>query len=145
MQKPTYISGLEGEKNKNKYFCSSHHTVGALMTLTLTILQRVKLDSAIAAKQDVPKNMLTIWSLASKIALTPHEESMYLKKLPATPMNPSGLTVIEETALLSPNVTPIELESAEARALDDILKTIQVTSQDRHWLPAVMKQLKDSE
>jgi hypothetical protein len=115
------------------------------MTLTLTILQRIKLDSVISSKQDTPKNMMTVWSLASKIALSPDEESMYLKKLPPSPMNPNGIAIIEESVLSNPNVTCVELESAEARALDDIIKSIQVTSQDRHWLPAVMKQLKDVE
>ena len=89
--------------------------------------------------------MMTVWSLAQKIALAPAEESMYLKKHPPSPMNPNGLAIIEDSVLQNPHVTCIELESAEARALDDILKSIQVTSQDRHWLPAALKQLKDLE
>jgi hypothetical protein len=120
-------------------------TLNPSMTLTLTLLQRFKLDSAINSKQDTPKNMMTIWSLAGKIALTKDEETMYLRKMAPNPVYPQGTTFLDDSAVSNPIITPIELESAEARALNDILSGLQVSAADRVWLPAVLKQLKDVE
>src|SRR5262249_11403480 len=108
------------------------------MQLTLTIVQRFKLEEHINRKNDTGhKNLRQLWDLADKIVLADEERSKFVRSIPS-----QGITYIDSDSVKSEEPIAFDVEKAEARALKDLMDTTQLSGADRTWVPAVLKQLK---
>lgn len=108
------------------------------MILKLTFHQRFILQTKIRAKQGLPDELLPLTQVAAKLNFKPEEMELLAVVLP------DGRVRFKDSVLLNDQSTvDVELESLEAKALTNHLKTDgTMTVSDVEALLPIMRELK---
>lgn len=113
-------------------------------TLSLTLLQRFRLDMIVGGQEVKTRDRHVLWGLADKLAFTPEEEKMYVEKMPSSMFNPGGSRVLGDAAMAEDTTRDTELTYSEFTQLDEILtRDFTPKVADRVWLGPLLDQMKN--